>query len=79
VAIAYIDSVEGDQVVVNLNTPLAGETLYFAVKIAGLRPVTPEDLAESCGGCAGCGSGACGCGDDDCDCEDDECGCGCGH
>jgi FKBP-type peptidyl-prolyl cis-trans isomerase SlyD len=73
VAVAYIDTIEEDHVVVNLNHPLAGETLYFSVKIAGLRAVTPEDLACGCG-CDSCGGD---CGDEGCDCGEDGCDCEC--
>jgi FKBP-type peptidyl-prolyl cis-trans isomerase SlyD len=41
---AVIDEVDGDEVVVNFNHPLAGETLNFHVRIAGLRPATPEEI-----------------------------------
>jgi FKBP-type peptidyl-prolyl cis-trans isomerase 2 len=30
----------------DFNHPLAGEMLYFSVKIAALRAATPEELAE---------------------------------
>lgn len=75
--IVYVDSVTDDQVVVDLNHPLAGETLHFHVRILGARKATEEDLAAcSCGcDCSACGEGECE--DEDCDCED---GCpGCGH
>jgi FKBP-type peptidyl-prolyl cis-trans isomerase SlyD len=77
VVVAYIHSVEGDQVTVDLNHPLAGETLYFSVKVADLREATAEELAayDSPSGCSACGS-ACseeegceeGCGQEGC-CE----------
>ncbi|MBC7256712.1 MAG: peptidylprolyl isomerase [Chloroflexi bacterium] len=64
----FVEEVNDDSVLVNLNHPLAGQTLYFHVKIAGLREATEEELAEgllgededeegcSCGceGCNGC-------------------------
>ncbi len=75
IVVAYVDSIEDDQVTVNLNHPLAGETLYFKVKIAGLREATEQDLAGCSGSCGSCG---CGCGEDDEDCGcDDEEGCCC--
>jgi FKBP-type peptidyl-prolyl cis-trans isomerase SlyD len=74
VVVAYINSIEGDDVVVDLNHPLAGETLHFNVKIASLREATPEELAGGCSSCAGCSS-ECGEGDEDCE---GGCACGCG-
>jgi FKBP-type peptidyl-prolyl cis-trans isomerase SlyD len=41
---ATISQVEGDNVQLDLNHPLAGETLEFDVKIVGLRPATEEEL-----------------------------------
>lgn len=69
VVVAYVDTVEDDQVVVNLNHPLAGQTLYFNIKIADLRTATPEELAE------GLADEGCGCGCESCDhgcCDEDE-------
>lgn len=43
---AYIYEVRPDDVVLDFNHPLAGETLYFDVKIADLRPATSEELAH---------------------------------
>jgi len=41
---AYIAEVRKDGVVVDFNHPLAGETLYFEVKVVGLRAAAPEEL-----------------------------------
>jgi FKBP-type peptidyl-prolyl cis-trans isomerase SlyD len=41
---AYISEVRPKEIVLDFNHPLAGETLYFHVKIAGLRPATDEEL-----------------------------------
>ena len=43
---AVISDVIGDTVVLDLNHPLAGETLDFEVKIVGLRFPTEEELAH---------------------------------
>ena len=60
--------VEGDEVTVDGNHPLAGEHLNFNVKIQDVRPATEEELAHGHvhqqGGC--CGGG-----------EDESDGCGC--
>ncbi len=39
-----VDSVEGDDVCVNGNHPLAGETLNFSVEILAIREATKEEL-----------------------------------
>ncbi|GIK43898.1 MAG: peptidyl-prolyl cis-trans isomerase [Chloroflexota bacterium] len=41
---AYVANVSPDGVLLDFNHPLAGETLYFHVKIADLRPGTSEEL-----------------------------------
>ena len=41
---ATIVEVQDDQVLVDLNHPLAGETLLIWVKITGVRAATPEEL-----------------------------------
>ncbi|MCB0047151.1 MAG: peptidylprolyl isomerase [Caldilineaceae bacterium] len=43
---AYITEVDEDEIVLNLNHPLAGETLYFEVEVEEVRPATPEELAH---------------------------------
>lgn len=42
----YVAEVNGDNVVLDFNHPLAGETLHFHVKVTGLRPATAEELAH---------------------------------
>lgn len=41
-----VTEIHSDKVTVDLNHPLAGETLYFRVKVTGLRSATPEELAH---------------------------------
>jgi FKBP-type peptidyl-prolyl cis-trans isomerase SlyD len=42
----YVADIRPDGVLLDFNHPLAGETLYFHVKIADLRPATSEELAH---------------------------------
>jgi len=78
-----VTAIEGDQVTMDFNHQLAGETVRYAGKVKTVRDATPEELAPKhhhCGcGCDDCGDGCgdgCGggCGDDGCDC-----GCGDHH
>jgi len=62
IVVAYVESHDENQVVVNLNHPLSGKTLHFDVKVVGVRDATSQELAGGCGSCSGCGSGG-GCGD----------------
>jgi FKBP-type peptidyl-prolyl cis-trans isomerase SlyD len=41
---ARIDAIEGDNVTLNFNHPLAGDELHFNVKVLGLREPTTEEL-----------------------------------
>lgn len=75
--IVTVTNVTESEVTVDANHPLAGQTLYFEVKVASVREATPEELmpkrSAGCGGgcasCGGCGSSS-GCGS--------SCGSGCG-
>ncbi len=44
--IATVIDIEGDEITVDLNHPLAGMTLHFAVSVLGVRDATPEELAH---------------------------------
>ncbi len=44
--VAYVAAIRPDAVLLDFNHPLAGETLYFQVKIAGLREATSEEMAH---------------------------------
>ncbi len=58
--VVYVREANDESVTVDLNHPLAGKTLHFAVRIASLREASPEELAGGCeGGCASCGGGCC--------------------
>ena len=41
---ARVDAIEGDNVTLNFNHPLAGDELHFNVKVVGLRQPTDEEL-----------------------------------
>jgi FKBP-type peptidyl-prolyl cis-trans isomerase SlyD len=43
---AVVSNITPEGVLLDFNHPLAGETLYFHVKIRALRPATPEELAH---------------------------------
>ncbi len=42
----WISSIEGDDVYVDQNHPLAGETLHFAVEVLDVRDATDEEIAH---------------------------------
>ena len=44
VVIAYVEGLQPDTVELDLNHPLAGESLFFHIEITGLRPATSEEL-----------------------------------
>ncbi len=72
--IVTVVGIEGDQVTIDANHPLAGEDLHFTVKVVDVREATSEELEHGhvhseCG---------CGCGDDCGEDEEGGCGCGCG-
>jgi len=74
--------VNEETVKMDFNHPLAGEDLFFAGKVLGVRQASDEEVAQilSGGGC-GCGSGSCGpddCDDGSCDPNGNAGGCGCG-
>lgn len=71
--IVTVTKVDGDNITIDANHPLAGEKLFFNVEVVNVRDVTEEEIAQL-------SSGGCGCGDD-CGCGSDGCGsgsCGCG-
>ena len=42
----YVSQIRPDGILLDLNHPLAGDTLHFQVRVAALRPATPDELAE---------------------------------
>ena len=79
---AQVVEVTDTHVKVDLNHPLAGETLHFKGSVIEVREASDEELASIYGGGGSCGSG-CGCGSGGCDTEHDHdhgggCGSGCG-
>jgi FKBP-type peptidyl-prolyl cis-trans isomerase SlyD len=64
----------------DFNHPLAGEDLFFAGKVVGVRQASEEEVAQllsGAGGGCGCGDGG-GCGTESCDTEGEAGGCGSG-
>jgi FKBP-type peptidyl-prolyl cis-trans isomerase SlyD len=63
---ARVVHMDGENVKIDLNHPLAGKTLFFRASISGIRPATEDELAagriggscSSCGSSSGC-SGSC--------------------
>jgi FKBP-type peptidyl-prolyl cis-trans isomerase SlyD len=59
-----IAEIKTDSVMIDFNHPLAGDDLFFAGAVVGVREATTEELAQghihadcssgSCGGCSGC-------------------------
>lgn len=43
---ARVDTIDGDNVTLNFNHPLAGDELHFNVKVIGLREPTAEELSH---------------------------------
>lgn len=41
---ARVESMEGENVLLNMNHPLAGKDLHFEVKVIGLRDATDEEM-----------------------------------
>ena len=46
VHIATVTKIDGDVVFLDLNHPLAGETLHFAVEIMDVRDASEEELSH---------------------------------
>lgn len=73
VQIVTVVKIDGEDVTLDANHPLAGETLHFDVKVVDVRDATAEEIEH--GHVHGDHDHECG---DDCDCGDecgDDCGC----
>lgn len=65
--VVQVVKVEGDQVTLDANHPLAGQDLFFTVDVVSKREAAKEEIehghVHSSGGCCGGGNGGgCGCG-----------------
>lgn len=67
--VVRVIKVEGDQVTLDANHPLAGEDLFFSVEVVSKRPADPSEVqhqhvhnhGDEGGCCGGSGGGGCGC------------------
>ncbi len=66
-----VKAIDGDEVTIDYNHPMAGKTLMFTVSILDVRAATEEEIQVGVvGGMAAAGGGCCGgghCGDDSAD------------
>ncbi len=44
--VVTVMAIEGDEVLLDANHPLAGQSLYFDVELVTVRPATPEEIAQ---------------------------------
>lgn len=44
--VGTVENIEGDEVTLNFNHPLAGETLHFDVEVVDVREATAEELSH---------------------------------
>ncbi|MBQ3636705.1 MAG: FKBP-type peptidyl-prolyl cis-trans isomerase [Bacteroidales bacterium] len=75
--VGMVLEVKDNEVVMDFNHPLAGETMFFTGKVIEVREATAEEIVGPQHGCGGCGGGGChggGCHGDD----GEGCGGGCG-
>lgn len=58
--VVIVQAIEGDDVLLDANHPLAGVDLTFDVEVVSVRAPTPAEVEQ--GHAHGCGGGECGCG-----------------
>lgn len=79
--VVTVVGIEGDEVLLDANHPLAGVDLTFDVQVTGSREPTMDELESGQVNRGECGCGDdCGCGEGDCGCDDSKGGgggCGC--
>ena len=56
VVLADVAKIDGEDVTLDLNHPLAGETLHFSVEVVSVREATEQELSDGqvCGSSCGC-------------------------
>jgi FKBP-type peptidyl-prolyl cis-trans isomerase SlyD len=56
VVLADVAKIEGENATLDLNHPLAGETLHFSVEVVSVREATEQELSDGqiCGSSCGC-------------------------
>jgi FKBP-type peptidyl-prolyl cis-trans isomerase SlyD len=74
--VVTVVAVSKDSVTVDANHPLAGEKLFFDIKVISVREATEDELTNGLEDDCGCGCGDHSCGDDD-ECCGGHGGCGC--
>jgi len=55
---ARVDSIDNEKIIFDLNHPLAGKTLTFAIKVVGIS-ATATQQNDACGCGCDCGDGGC--------------------
>lgn len=68
-------AIDGGEVKMDFNHPMAGNDLYFKGKITAVRNATEEEMSHGHihGDGEGCGNGSCGCGGNEGSCGDGTC------
>lgn len=67
-----IVDVNGDEITIDANHPLAGEDLSFDINILTVREASAEEIENGILNMIDDDDDDCDCGDDDCDCDEDD-------